>query len=35
VGVLDIDSPSLERFDGRDQDGLETIVRVLAKKLAK
>ncbi len=35
VGVLDIDSPSLERFDGRDQDGLETIVRVLEKKLAK
>ncbi|MDO4648906.1 MAG: GAF domain-containing protein [Eubacteriales bacterium] len=29
VGVLDIDSPLLERFDERDQEGLEKFVSVL------
>lgn len=29
VGVLDIDSPLRARFDGRDQAGLEGIVRIL------
>jgi L-methionine (R)-S-oxide reductase len=29
VGVLDIDSPSLGRFDAADAEGLETIARVI------
>lgn len=29
VAVLDIDSPSLERFDEEDREGLETFVRTL------
>ncbi len=29
VGVLDIDSPALERFDKEDQVGLEEVVRIL------
>lgn len=29
VGVLDIDSPVLDRFDEVDQEGLETIVQIL------
>ncbi len=29
VGVLDIDSPSLSRFDGKDKNGLEEFVKVL------
>ncbi|RIY32639.1 hypothetical protein CJP74_03920 [Psittacicella melopsittaci] len=33
VGVLDIDSPSLERFSEQDQQGLEAIVQVLNKQL--
>jgi len=31
VGVLDIDSPLLARFDSEDQDGLEGIVRILER----
>ena len=33
VGVLDIDSPQLERFDYRDQQGLELLVQVLEARL--
>jgi L-methionine (R)-S-oxide reductase len=33
VGVLDVDSPSLARFDEDDRRGLEAIVEVLAKGL--
>lgn len=29
VGVLDIDSPSLERFDKNDQEGLQKIVTII------
>lgn len=32
-GVLDIDSPSLGRFDEEDQTGLEKVVRVVEKML--
>jgi len=31
VGVLDIDSPLLARFDSADQEGLEGIVRILER----
>jgi len=31
VGVLDIDSPTLRRFDDLDQEGLEGFVRILEK----
>jgi GAF domain-containing protein len=34
-GVLDIDSPSIARFDLADQKGLETIVALLTDKLAQ
>ena len=33
VGVLDIDSPQLERFDYRDQQGLELLVQTLEARL--
>ncbi|MEC8328297.1 MAG: GAF domain-containing protein [Pseudomonadota bacterium] len=33
IGVLDIDSPSLSRFDGDDQTGLERIMASLAEHL--
>lgn len=29
VGVLDIDSPAIARFDAEDQEGLEEVVRIL------
>ncbi len=32
VGVLDIDSPSLSRFDERDREGLEKLTELLAQK---
>jgi GAF domain-containing protein len=31
VGVLDIDSPTPQRFDEADQEGLEKLVRILEK----
>lgn len=31
IGVLDIDSPLFSRFDDRDQEGLEGLVRILEK----
>jgi GAF domain-containing protein len=34
LGVLDLDSPVLERFDVIDQQGLERIVRTLLATLA-
>jgi GAF domain-containing protein len=33
LGVLDLDSPVLERFDAIDQQGLERIVRTLLATL--
>ena len=33
VGVLDIDSPSLDRFDAADQEGLEAFVGALERVL--
>ncbi|RIY31965.1 hypothetical protein CKF54_05860 [Psittacicella hinzii] len=35
VGVLDIDSPSLDRFSAEDQKGLEAVVKVLNAQLAR
>ena len=32
-GVLDIDSPHTDRFDGEDKDGLEAFVNVLSEQL--
>jgi L-methionine (R)-S-oxide reductase len=34
IGVLDLDSPELDRFDATDQAGLERLVGVLLKKSA-
>ncbi|AQY51348.1 Protein ytsP [Listeria weihenstephanensis FSL R9-0317] len=33
VGVLDVDSPSLERFDTTDQEYLEQVVAILTKSI--
>jgi L-methionine (R)-S-oxide reductase len=33
LGVLDVDSPDLDRFDGDDQQGLESIAAIIAAKL--
>ena len=33
VGVFDLDSPRLDRFDAHDQDGLETIARIFVESL--
>ncbi len=33
IGVLDIDSPSLNRFDEQDQAGIEQLVRCLEKHI--
>lgn len=35
VGVLDLDSPKLARFDGEDQVGLEKLVRLLTGPLCR
>lgn len=32
IGVLDIDSPKLERFDQQDADGLVSLIKVLIKQ---
>ena len=34
IGVLDVDSPTLSRFDEEDQRGLEGLARIIAAKLA-
>ena len=34
IGVLDIDSPSLNRFDEQDQTGLEHLIRSLEQHIA-
>jgi L-methionine (R)-S-oxide reductase len=34
IGVLDIDSPSVGRFDADDQQGMETIARLFVESLA-
>ena len=33
VGVFDLDSPRLDRFDAHDQDGLESIARIFVESL--
>ena len=33
VGVFDLDSPRLDRFDAHDQDGLEAIARIYVESL--
>ena len=33
IGVLDIDSPSLDRFDHQDQQGLESLLQLLQPQL--
>ena len=33
IGVLDIDSPILARFDETDREGLSEFVRILEEKL--
>ena len=33
VGVFDLDSPQLDRFDEHDQDGLEAIARIFVESL--
>lgn len=35
IGVLDIDSPKLSRFDEKDKAGLEEFVKILEKELFK
>lgn len=35
IGVLDIDSPKLSRFDENDKSGLEEFVKILEKELFK
>ena len=35
IAVLDIDSPSLSRFDAEDQQGLEQFIAILEQHLAK
>lgn len=34
-GVLDIDSPSVARFDSEDQEGLEALVRILEERMGE
>jgi GAF domain-containing protein len=34
IGVLDLDSPSLGRFDDEDAAGLEAVAKLLAEKNA-
>jgi GAF domain-containing protein len=33
IGVLDVDSPELDRFDAEDEAGLSAIARIMAAKL--
>jgi L-methionine (R)-S-oxide reductase len=33
LGVLDVDSPELERFDAEDEEGLQAIGKIIAAKL--
>lgn len=33
LGVLDLDSPSVDRFDGVDQSGLEAIAEILSREI--
>jgi putative methionine-R-sulfoxide reductase with GAF domain len=34
LGVLDLDSPDLQRFDADDQRGCEALARIVARHLA-
>ena len=34
IGVLDLDSPELDRFDAQDQKGLEDIAKAFVESLA-
>ena len=33
IGVLDVDSPELERFDAQDEAGLSTLAAIIARKI--
>jgi L-methionine (R)-S-oxide reductase len=33
IGVLDIDSPDLDRFDAEDEAGLSTLAKIIARKV--
>ena len=33
IGVLDVDSPELDRFDAEDEAGLKTLAEIMARKL--
>jgi GAF domain-containing protein len=33
IGVLDVDSPELDRFDAEDEAGLSTLARIIARKI--
>ena len=33
IGVFDLDSPELDRFDAQDQQGLEAVARVFVESL--
>jgi GAF domain-containing protein len=33
IGVLDIDSPELDRFDADDEAGLSALAKIIARKI--
>jgi GAF domain-containing protein len=33
IGVLDVDSPELDRFDADDEAGLSAIAQIIARKI--
>jgi GAF domain-containing protein len=33
IGVLDVDSPELDRFDGEDETGLKVLAEIIARKI--
>jgi L-methionine (R)-S-oxide reductase len=33
IGVLDVDSPELDRFDAEDEDGLSAVAEIIARKI--
>jgi GAF domain-containing protein len=33
IGVLDIDSPELDRFDAEDETGLSALAKIIARKI--
>lgn len=33
IGVLDVDSPELDRFDAEDEAGLTALAKIIARKI--